>query len=199
MNFLGHAYLARNNPELIAGNFAGDGYKGNLDKFHELPAHILNGVRLHRKIDQLTDTNENVRSAGRIFQENGVSRVAFIATDILVDYYLSSHWEEFHGSEYEEFLSFIYESTDAQLEYLDAGFVWMYDKLKRYRWMHQYNTIEGIEQIMQQFSGRIGFENDLLLAAEIYKAKKEEINPYFYQFLKDIDVEISLFIKDNLE
>ena len=103
MNFLGHAYLARNNPELIAGNFAGDGYKGNLDNFDFLPSNILNGVRLHRKIDDITDTNSDIKSAGKIFQENGVSKVAFIATDILLDYYLSSRWGSYHKSDYEVF------------------------------------------------------------------------------------------------
>ena len=60
MNYLGHAYIARNNPELIAGNFAGDSYKGYLDNFEHLPKDILNGVKLHRFIDDFTDHNENI-------------------------------------------------------------------------------------------------------------------------------------------
>ena len=74
----------------------------------------------------------------------------------------------------------------------------MYNRLKKQRWMHQYNTLEGIDQIMWQFSRRIGFENDLLLASEIYKNDPDEINEHFHHFLINIDEEISDFILHNL-
>lgn len=196
MNFLGHAYLARNNPTLIGGNFAGDFFKGNLNNFNLSP-EILKGVELHRKIDSLTDANLSIKKAGKILQNFGVTKVAFIATDILVDYYLSSNWTLFHESKYEAFLEFVYHHTDAQLSLLPDEFGWLYNRLKKQQWMHQYNTLDGIQNIMKQFSHRIPFENDLQKSFIIYRDEAyAEMNQHFHQFILDIDVEIQQFIME---
>lgn len=194
MNFLGHAYLARKNPTLIGGNFAGDFFKGNLKNFNLNP-EIMHGVELHRKIDSYTDANENIKKAGKILQAFGVNKIAFIATDILVDHYLSSNWNLFHDQEYEEFLSYVYHHTDAQLSLLPDEFSWLYNRLKKQKWMHQYNSLDGIQEIMRQFSHRIPFENDLQKSFIIYRDEAyDEMNQYFHQFIIDIDVEIQQFI-----
>ena len=112
MNFVGHAYIARNNPTLIAGNFAGDSYKGNLDKFIFLPSHILNGVKLHRYIDNYTDTSPLIKSVGKIFQNEGVTKVAYIASDIILDHYITKNWSDYSTKSFPEFVDIIYAQTD---------------------------------------------------------------------------------------
>lgn len=198
MNFVGHAYIARNNPTLIAGNFAGDSYKGNLDKFLTLPPHILNGVKLHRYIDDFTDTSPLIKSVGKIFQNQGVTKVAYIAGDILLDHFITKNWSDFSAKSYEEFVAIIYDQTDRNLIYLEEDFCFMYERLKEQKWLFQYDTEEGISRILWQFSRRLGFKNDLLKCMRIYELEKNEIDALFSDFMVSIVENSNKFIQDSL-
>jgi acyl carrier protein phosphodiesterase len=196
LNFLGHAYIARNSPELIAGNFAGDSYKGNLDKFHFLPVHIQNGIALHRFIDHFTDNSEYIKKVGKLFQSAGVTKVAYIASDILLDHYLTKNWTNYSSKSYPEFIAKVYQFTDQNLVYLEEDFCFIYRKLKEQKWLFQYPSEEGIEMILWQFSRRLGFKNDLLKCMELYRQNRSEIDVYFSSFMQEIGVESARFIAD---
>ena len=199
MNFLGHAYIARNHPNLIAGNFAGDSYKGKIENFSNLPEDILNGIRLHRFIDDFTDSSKNVIEVCRIFQREGVQKIGFIASDILLDHHLSREWSSYSDHNYQEFVDFVYENTDAQLNELHPEFQWMYSKLKQYGWLFDYPSIPGISKIMELFSRRIGFENDLLKTVDIYQTRQTEIDQLFHDFLIEINEASAIFLLEKLQ
>lgn len=199
MNFLGHAYIARDFPQLIAGNFAGDSYKGKIDNFQHLPEHILNGIRLHRYIDDYTDHSEHILNVGRLFRDEGVQKVGLIATDIILDHYLSKNWKEYSSKTYQEFVEYVYQHTDPHLHQLEADFNWLYGRLKEYGWLYDYPSEKGITKILRQFSRRIGFENDLMLCMEIYQEKNEEIDRLFKSFMVEILSDSQQFILDNLK
>jgi acyl carrier protein phosphodiesterase len=198
MNFLGHAYIARHHPHLIPGNFAGDSYKGKIENFSELPMDLLNGIRLHRFIDDFTDSSEYIISVARIFQNGGVQKVGFIASDILLDHHLSSQWPNYSKLGYKEFIQKVYTQTDPWTDELHPEFQWMYAKLKEHGWLFDYPSIQGIEKIMRQFSRRIGFENDLLKTVEIYQEKRSEIDELFMLFLDQISQSAEEYILDKM-
>ncbi len=187
MNFLGHAYIARKHPELIAGNFGGDSYKGNLNKFDFLPKHILDGIKLHRFIDNFTDHSPHILAAGKHLQSKGIQKIAFIATDILVDYYLAENWSDFSDMTYDEFLNYVYQYTDENLHHLDDEFDQLYYRVKKYGWMKDYESEKGMRKIFRQFSRRIGFENKLKECFEIYLNEKKTFDEHFKHFLVEID------------
>ena len=63
MNFLAHSLISleideQENKKTLYGNFAGDFYKGLVDKI-ELPEELKEGIVLHRIIDGISDRNEN--------------------------------------------------------------------------------------------------------------------------------------------
>lgn len=186
MNFVGHAYIARNNPELIAGNFAGDSYKGHLKNFSHLPTHILNGIALHRYIDNYTDSSPWIKSVGKRFQQAGITKVAYIASDILLDHYLTKNWEQYSPLELDDFINLIYQETDKNLMHLEKDFCFMYSKLKEFRWLYHYKTEKGIDQVLWQFSQRLGFKNDLSRCMSIYQAQKIAFDKDFEAFMTQI-------------
>jgi len=187
MNFIGHAFLARNNPELIAGNFAGDSYKGHLDKFIELPPNVLKGVKLHRFIDDFTDHSEHILAAGKIIQQEGIHKISFIATDILLDHFLTKNWSNYSELAYPDFINFIYKNTDSEITHLASDFQFMYSKLKEYNWLNYYPTEEGIQETLSQFSKRINFENDLDKCMQVYLNNIKTFDQHFKDFLIEID------------
>ena len=63
MNFLAHSLISleideQENKKTLYGNFAGDFYKGLVDKI-ELAEELKEGIVLHRIIDGISDRNEN--------------------------------------------------------------------------------------------------------------------------------------------
>lgn len=185
MNFLGHAYIARNHPELIAGNFAGDSYKGSLENF-DLPKHIIDGVRLHRFIDDFTDRSALIIEAGHLFQDNGINKISYIATDLFLDHFLAREWSEFSSKDYKQFVDNVYLHTDKYLTLLKPDFQGMYANLKEYGWLFDYTSKTGMELILQQFSNRIRFENDLPDCMAVYMKNQTHFDDLFYSFLIEI-------------
>uniref|UniRef100_UPI003FA0B52C ACP phosphodiesterase n=1 Tax=Enterobacter hormaechei TaxID=158836 RepID=UPI003FA0B52C len=55
---------------------------------------VIDGIRMHRRIDVLTDTHPLVKQARQLFP-NEYRRVAPITLDILWDQILSLHWDKF--------------------------------------------------------------------------------------------------------
>lgn len=199
MNFVGHAYIARNNPSLIAGNFAGDSYKGNLEKFAFLPEHILQGVKLHRFIDNFTDTSPFIKSVGKIFQQTGITKVAYIGSDILLDHFITKNWAQFSSKKFEDFVEMIYRETDNNLIHLEEEFCFMYAHLKAQKWLFQYHTEEGIDMILWQFSRRIGFDNDLTKCMSVYRRETATIDALFSDFMDHIVENSTRFISQGLK
>ena len=65
MNFLGHSMISLEidekidrNKKTLYGNFAGDFYKGKIERIN-LPDNLKEGLVLHRIIDGISDRNEN--------------------------------------------------------------------------------------------------------------------------------------------
>lgn len=194
MNFLGHAYIARNHVELIAGNFAGDSYKGKLDNF-DLPQNILKGVRLHRFIDDYTDHSPIILEAGHILHAEGIKKIAYIATDLLLDHFLAREWHKFTALDYKEFIQIVYQHTENQLHLLKPDFQGMYANLKEYEWFFDYPTEEGMRLILLQFSHRIRFENELPRCMDIYLSQQNRFDELFTHFLVDISERSVEFIE----
>lgn len=181
----------------MAGNFAGDFYKGNLAKFDHLPQHILNGIKLHRFIDNFTDTSPIIKEIGQIFKKNDIKKVAFIASDILLDHYLTKNWHAYSPESFKDFINLLYAETDTNLPFLTAEFCFLYNRLKENEWLFQYSTEEGIEDILNQFAKRIGFQNDLPKCMSIYQSNKNEIDMRFKEFMEDIKSNAARFISQS--
>ncbi|MBX9444542.1 acyl carrier protein phosphodiesterase [Dickeya chrysanthemi] len=91
MNFLAHLHLATLAQSSLTGNLMADFVRGNPDTLY--PAEMVAGIRLHRRIDALTDSLPEVRTACRHFSAD-YRRVAPIALDVLWDHFLARHWSE---------------------------------------------------------------------------------------------------------
>src|SRR5690242_7754823 len=88
MNYLGHAYLSYNNPQVLLGNIAGDHFKGKLS-LAALPVDMQKGVMLHRSIDGFTDTHPATARAKVWFREAyGLYSSAII--DVVYDHFLAN-------------------------------------------------------------------------------------------------------------
>lgn len=197
MNFLGHCFLCQRHPHLIAGNLAGDSFKGHLTNFENLPKHILDGVKLHRFIDDFTDSSKSIIAVAHLFQKNDINKISFIACDILLDHYLAKNWSNYTSQYYLQFIQHIYTTVNKDLEILPRDFKFLYAKMVEYNWLEIYPQEAGIRKILHQYSTRLQFDNDLGKCMDIYLEHKSEIDSHFKTFLSSIIEATDKFIIDS--
>ena len=116
MNFLAHVQLSGGNAKLITGNLIADAYKGS--SYKSLTPEIQVGVRLHRKIDEITDTNPDVLAMKKIVAIY-FNRYAAIALDVYFDHFLSVHWEKFNNSTLSEEIVKIHKCLVANYDHVN--------------------------------------------------------------------------------
>jgi acyl carrier protein phosphodiesterase len=93
VNFLGHIFLTPDDDELLLGNFIADSVKGN--PLGQFPKRVVEGIRLHRVIDEFTDKHEIVRQGVSRFKPTQ-GRYASVVIDVVYDHVLANNWQEFH-------------------------------------------------------------------------------------------------------
>ncbi|MBD2790931.1 DUF479 domain-containing protein [Xenorhabdus sp. 42] len=89
MNFLAHLHLAALSKSSLLGNLMADFVRGSPEGLFS--PDIVAGIRMHRRVDSLTDKHPLVLEACKLFRSE-YRRVAPITLDILWDHFLSLHW-----------------------------------------------------------------------------------------------------------
>ncbi len=186
MNFLGHCLLTQYNTEYISGNLGGDHFKGDLENFTEIPSSIITGVRIHRFIDSFTDNSPHVKAVALLFREHGVRRVSFIASDILLDHYISKNWAKYSNSQLDEFIKSIYTLTEKDLIHFPEEFHYIFHHMSKHDWLSNYIRPEGISETLRNFEYRIPFSNNLHDAFQVYVDNTVKIDQLYQQFMEDI-------------
>ena len=170
MNFLAHCALADdaatawgessgNRAGLLAGAVVGDFVKGTIPT--DWPTPLRAGVRLHRKIDALSNVHPAItRTCTRFSREQ--RRYAPIYVDILADHWLSLHWSSMHELELARFAQECYAAIHEHRAYLGARgerfFDYMRDEdlLARY---HQWQHVErGLRSVLRRLDREQWFE-----------------------------------------
>ncbi|NHB97103.1 ACP phosphodiesterase [Photorhabdus stackebrandtii] len=91
MNFLAHLHLATLAESSLLGNLMADFVRGNPEG--QYSADVVAGIRMHRRVDVLTDTHPLVTQARHLFSDQ-YRRVAPITLDIIWDHFLSRYWDK---------------------------------------------------------------------------------------------------------
>ncbi|MFC6378209.1 ACP phosphodiesterase [Tatumella terrea] len=92
MNFLAHLHLATLAESSLLGNLMADFVRGDPDTLWD--SATAEGIRLHRRLDSLTDALPEVRAARLLFREE-TRRVAPITLDVIWDHFLARHWDHY--------------------------------------------------------------------------------------------------------
>ena len=191
MNFLGHCLITQFNPEYLSGNLAGDHFKGDLDVQKDIPENIKKGVKIHRFIDSYTDSSPYIQKVAKIFQDGGVNRISYIASDIILDHFISKNWSILSPLSLPHFIKTIHQRTKKDLGYFPERFHFIFGKMVEKEWLSRYISEDGIEQ-------RIPFDNNLHDSFQIYKAHQVEIDELYRQFMNDIMQAVNIEFQLNI-
>lgn len=199
MNYLGHLYLSKNQPDLMLANIFGDFVKGR--DYTHLPLIIQKGVTLHREIDDFIDTHPLILEVLNDFLYKELPKVAPIAIDLYMDHLLAKHWTQFYKLDLKSFeknffdfalnaSNHSFESQKIKFSY-PAEFVELLNIMYKNKWLSQYEKLEGLKMASTGLSRRVSFKNNLDQAVIVFKKYEDILENVFFRFMKDAQIKFS--------
>jgi len=182
MNFLGHFYLSGDNEGLIIGNFIADFVKGR--SYLDYPAHIAEGIRMHREIDAFTDSHATFRlSKSRLWDK--YRHYAAVIVDMYYDHYLAANFNQYHPKNLSQFTRETYELLERNVSDLPGISKSLLHNMKKYDWLFNYRYLEGIDRSLIGMSKRTRFRSNLEQAIHELKTHYNIFEQDFKSFFPD--------------
>jgi acyl carrier protein phosphodiesterase len=189
MNYLAHLYLSGNNHELMIGNFIADHVKGRqIELFDE---EIVKGIKLHRLIDEFTDTHKVVEQS-KIRLRSNFGKYSPVIVDVFYDHYLAVKWEQYHHEVLSVYANNFYTLLKDNHHRLPLRTQQMIEYMIPQNWLVNYQTIAGINKTLTGMSKRTKFESRMDEAAiyldKYYSEFEQEFNEYFEELRTYVSV-----------
>lgn len=158
MNYLAHAYLSFEIPEITVGNLISDFVKGKQKEAY--PAKIRQGISLHRAIDSFTDTHLVTRRAKSYFTK-AYGLYSGPLTDIIYDHFLANDPLIFPPGEtrasLKSFAQRTYEQVADWQAILPERFVHLFRYMRAEDWLSNYRQKELIFRSFEGLAGRAAY------------------------------------------
>lgn len=183
MNYLAHLYLADGSADSVIGNFLGDFLKGRLANQYD--ERILQGVRLHRRIDTFSDTHATaLRSRNRMSPYR--RRFAGVIVDVGYDHFLARHWSTFTDVALSQFTTTVYEMLLVNRRVFPQRVKAVLARMAAEDWLGTYQSLPGVGLTLDRLSQRLKRENPLKGAVEEIEANYDALEGDFLSFFPEL-------------
>jgi acyl carrier protein phosphodiesterase len=182
MNYLAHAYLSFEDPDILLGNMISDYIKGK--KQYDYPSQIQKGIRLHRAIDEFTDNHPITKELKTIFSPT-VRLYSGAFVDVVYDHFLALSLEDKTADEWMKFTELSYIQLTINESYFPEKFAKMFPYMKEQNWLYNYRFVWGIEKSFGGLVRRAKYMDDYGNAYE-----------YFIENYSYLAVSSSIFLRD---
>jgi acyl carrier protein phosphodiesterase len=184
LNYLAHAYLSFNDPEILVGNLISDFVKGK--KKFDYSKEIQKGISLHRSIDQFTDKHPVTLEAKLLFKPAyGLYASAFM--DVTYDHFLATDKNEFPD---ELSLASFSKKTYGQLTPFNAVFPEKFKRMFHYMqpqdWLYNYRLKPGIYNSYWGMVHRASFIHEHESACKVLDEHYSELGNFYNAFFPDL-------------
>ncbi|HXB06847.1 MAG TPA: ACP phosphodiesterase [Puia sp.] len=187
MNYLAHAYLSFEIPEITVGNMISDFVKGKQKDSY--PPKIRQGIMLHRAIDSFTDTHSVTRRAKSWFKQDYGGYSAPL-TDIIYDHFLASDAVIFPagegGSSLKAFAQRTYERVHASQPVLPERFARLFHYMRTEDWLSHYRHKELIFASFDGLTRRAKYMPAADQAKRIFEAHYEDLEACYAEFFPEL-------------
>ncbi len=179
MNYLAHAYLSFNIPEILAGNLISDFVKGK-SKFVFEPG-IQTGIVLHRAIDSFTDDHEATKEAKQFFKPAyRLYSAAFV--DVVYDHFLATDPNEFNDEMLLRFTKEVYQQLEPYSPVFPDKFRVMFPYMKMQNWLYNYRFRWGIQRSFGGLVRRAAYLTESESAFRIFEEHYDNLEHCYRQF-----------------
>ncbi|WP_151995546.1 ACP phosphodiesterase [Buttiauxella massiliensis] len=180
MNFLAHLHLASLADSSLLGNLLADFVRGNPDE--SFPGDVVAGIRMHRRVDVLTDGLPEVAIARQWFRPE-TRRVAPITLDVMWDHFVSRHWQTLSPNiPLPEFISSARANIEPFLSDTPPRFINLNQYLWEERWMERYSDMAFIANVLNGMASRRPKLDALRASWQDLDAHYDELEELFWQF-----------------
>jgi acyl carrier protein phosphodiesterase len=192
MNFLAHAYLSFNYPEILVGNMISDFVKGKA-RFG-FSGNIQQGIVLHRRIDEFTDNHAATKKAKEIFRP-AYRLYSGAIMDILYDHFLANDESLFSESSLRAFVNNTYLQLEENTSYLPANFLHAFTYMRSDNWLFNYRFHHGIQKSLSGLVRRAAYLSESATAFQLFQEHYSFLNDCYLHFFPDV----KQYAKDELE
>ena len=142
MNYLAHLALSQDDPLIMLGNFIADDVPRKEEV--QLSPEIVNGIILHRRIDEFTDAHPAFREA-MIKLRPKHRKYAPVVLDILNDHLLANNWGQFYSVSRSDFDNNVYKAFRPLVRQLPPKASMHVEALLEYEYLAAYDSRKGID------------------------------------------------------
>ena len=180
MNYLAHARLSFDQPDILVGNMISDFVKGK--KRFDYSEPVQKGITLHRAIDTFTDEHEATKEAKKFFKPVvGLYAGAFM--DIVYDHFLATDEDEFATEQtLFDFSISVYRDLENQALILPQKFSRLFPYMKSENWLYNYRTVWGIGKSFSGLMQRAKYLEYNSVVLESFQKNYDQLKVYYNFF-----------------
>ena len=183
MNYLAHAYLSFNKADVLTGNMISDHIKGRA--MYNFSGSILIGIKLHRQIDNFTDSHDSIKQIRSFFSPvYGLYSAVF--ADVVLDHFLANDKSLFTETSLKVFSHDCYKTIEQNRDVLPDGFTRIFPHMKTMDWLANYRNDQGIENAFKGLVHRAKYMNDSSAAFQIFLQNKNKMNEHYEDFFPQV-------------
>jgi acyl carrier protein phosphodiesterase len=180
MNYLAHAYLSFNDPDILTGNMINDYVRGK--KKFDYSAGIQKGMTLHRAIDTFTDEHPATKKAKEFFKADyRLYAGAFV--DVVFDHFLAKDENEFTDNHaLQAFAENTYNLVESRLKILPEPFQKVFPYMKEQNWLYNYQYDELIKKSFAGLEKRAVYLTETSRAFDLFKEHYDSLQTCYDEF-----------------
>lgn len=184
MNYLAHAYLSFNHPEVLLGNMICDYVKGK--KQYDFSHLVQSGIRLHREIDHFTDQHPVTKEMMQLFHPHyRLYSGAFV--DIVYDYFLANDKDEFENDAVlMNFTQQTYSQLQNHMQLFPAKFALIFPYMVSQNWLYYYQSDTGIQKSFNGLVRRSSYLEESDVAFKLFLDNKVFLKDRYNLFFKAV-------------
>jgi acyl carrier protein phosphodiesterase len=183
MNFLAHAYLSFQHPQILVGNMISDFVKGAQKNTY--PNDVRQGIMLHREIDNFTDTHPATQKAKEIFRPH-YRLYSGALMDIIYDHFLANDKKMFPEGTLQHFTQSVYTVLEENTILLPNRFVQVLFYMKMEDWLYNYKYGHGIEKSLRGLVRRAAYLSESDTAYTLFLNNYAALQECYDDFFPDV-------------
>lgn len=162
MNYLAHAYLSFNDPEILIGNLIADCVKGK--QRYDFSENIQQGIALHHKIDEYTDNHPLIKEIQKLYTSSA-GRYNGVFLDVTFDHFLAIDSLNEPSEGWQQFSKWCYLQIDESINDTPEIFRRLFSYMKKENWLYNYRHKWMMQRSFERLAHRAKF---LPNSADIY-------------------------------
>ena len=191
MNYLAHAYLSFDRPEILVGNMISDFVKGK--KKFDYSKGIQTGISLHREIDRFTDDHPVTKNIKEIFRP-AYRLYSGAIIDVLFDHFLALDENEFTENKLNDFTINTYNTLSQYTDIFPEKFKLMFPYMKTQNWLYNYRLRWGIEKSLGGLVRRSKYMEESETAYRLFNENYELIKNAYKDFFPAVKEHSLIFL-----